>query len=570
MEEESVRASKAAFNEINSTNCLANIPQLATALRSPDKNILIPALKHILDIVVNEPESIEAVYENDIVSILNKLLSINQEGEIYILSNAIMNVIGLRSEVVDAVVRARAATEPLIQIIHSLNEKQSKQGSKALSDLITENETIRNSLLTTGFAEVVLHTLTSNNQIQSKQSSSSTSDIIPIFIKVGLLDVVLRLVTTAEGLQPLALLIPILEDIKLNGEGELKSKSKKILGLLSIEGINVQSTSNKEELKYEKEEIIRLKEEYRIKDEEIRMKDELNQRINEELRREKEQLKQKDEELRREKEERNRILEENGKLKFENQMLKEKNNTQNVDLKRIAEILRQPLVGTQQQQQQIQKQQEDECRKLINKYDRKKNDEGRQNIINSGIVEALIQIFLSRSLDLITQPYTQLFFVLTHPTSDEIRILIVPKNPYPSLIRLLDHQDIKVVDDVIICISNILNFGSRSTPSYSTHPHFDAISDCDGINQIFRMFKRNDISKHSKRIAAQCFGHLFRAREISNSEMKKEFIAYLKQIITKQDKKEMQNAIKALKRLALNGVNRTEIEKDGFAFPDDD
>ncbi|KAA6314404.1 MAG: hypothetical protein EZS28_055590, partial [Streblomastix strix] len=112
-----------------------------------------------------------------------------------ILSNAIMNVIGLRSEVVDTVVRARAATEPLIQIIHSPNEKQSKQGSKALSDLITENETIRNSLLTTGFAEVILHTLTSNNQIQSKQSSSSSSDIIPIFIKVGLLDGVLRLVT---------------------------------------------------------------------------------------------------------------------------------------------------------------------------------------------------------------------------------------------------------------------------------------------------------------------------------------------------------------------------------------
>ncbi|KAA6358114.1 MAG: hypothetical protein EZS28_046359, partial [Streblomastix strix] len=42
--------------------------------------------------------------------------------------------------------------------------------------------------------------------------------IIPIFIKFGLLDVVLRLVTTAEGLQSLALLIPILEDIKLNGE----------------------------------------------------------------------------------------------------------------------------------------------------------------------------------------------------------------------------------------------------------------------------------------------------------------------------------------------------------------
>ncbi|KAA6373503.1 MAG: hypothetical protein EZS28_030971, partial [Streblomastix strix] len=418
-----------------------------------------------------------------------------------------------------------------------------------LSDLITENETIRNSLLTTGFAEVVLHTLTSNNQIQSKQSSSSSSDIIPIFIKVGLLDVVLRLVTTAEGLQPLSLLIPILEEIKLNGQEELKNKSKKILNNLNTEGINVQSTSNKEEMKHEKEEIIRLKEE---------------------LRREKEKNRLKDEELRREKEERNRILEENGKLKFEIQMLKDKENTQNVDLKRIAEILRQPLIGTQQQQQQIQKKQEDECYKLKKKYDGKKDNEGRLDIINSGIYEALINIFLSRPLDLITKPYMQLFFVLTHPSSDEIKLLIFSKHPYPSLIRLLDHQIIDIVDDVIVSIFNILNGGSNSTPSYSTHPHFDAISDYDGINQIFRVFKRNDILKHSKDKAAECIGHLFRAREITNSEMREKIITYLKQIIDKKDKEQMNHAIKALKRLALNAVNRTEIEKDGFAIPDDD
>ncbi|KAA6393372.1 MAG: hypothetical protein EZS28_011097, partial [Streblomastix strix] len=83
MEEESIRTSKATSDEINSTNCSANILQLATALRSPDKNIQIPALKHILNIVVYEAESIEAVYENDIVNILNKLLNSIQEGEIY-------------------------------------------------------------------------------------------------------------------------------------------------------------------------------------------------------------------------------------------------------------------------------------------------------------------------------------------------------------------------------------------------------------------------------------------------------------------------------------------------------
>ncbi|KAA6386307.1 MAG: hypothetical protein EZS28_018166 [Streblomastix strix] len=235
MEEESIRASKTTSNDTNPTNFATSIPQLAIAIKSSDQNIQIPAFKHILEIVVNEPESIEAVYENDIVSTLNKLLNDNQEGEIFVISQSILNVIGIRSEVVDAVVRARAATEPLIQIIHSSNEKQSKAGSKALSDLVAENDTICNSLLTTGFAELVLHTLTSNNQIQSE--SSSLPFETPIFIKIGLLDVVLRLVTTAEGLQPLSLLIPILEEIKLNGNDELKNKSKKILGILSTECI---------------------------------------------------------------------------------------------------------------------------------------------------------------------------------------------------------------------------------------------------------------------------------------------------------------------------------------------
>jgi hypothetical protein len=33
-------------------------------------------------------------------------------------------------------------------------------------------------------------------------------------VKVGLLDVILRLVTVAEGLQPLSILIPLLEELK--------------------------------------------------------------------------------------------------------------------------------------------------------------------------------------------------------------------------------------------------------------------------------------------------------------------------------------------------------------------
>ncbi|KAA6379869.1 MAG: hypothetical protein EZS28_024604 [Streblomastix strix] len=346
MEEESVRASKVTSFATEQNNFDAtNIPQLAFAIKSPDKNIQIPSLKHILDIVVNKPESIEAVYENDIVNILNKLLNDSKEGEI--LSNAIMNVIGLRSEVVDAVVRARAATEPLIQIIHSPNEKQSKQGSKALSDLVADNETIRSSLLTTGFAELVLHTLTSNNQIQSK-SSSSSSDIIPIFIKVGLLDVVLRLVTTAEGLQPLALLIPILEDLKQKGENELKNKSKKILTLLQSEGINSSSSQqNDEDLKKEKEQNIRLREELEKEKKEKEKEKSEKERISKEFQKEKNEKERITEELQIERNEKEKKNEENKKIRDEIEKIKQKEKSKVEISKPNIEKYQQPSNSSQ-------------------------------------------------------------------------------------------------------------------------------------------------------------------------------------------------------------------------------
>ncbi|KAA6322399.1 MAG: hypothetical protein EZS28_054439, partial [Streblomastix strix] len=120
-------------------------------------------------------------------------------------------VIGVRSKVEDASVRAGAATESLIQIIHSSNEKESKSGSKALCELVEENSQIRNSLLSTGFAQLVLHTLTSNTQIETKSSSSYSStpeNSTPIFIKIGLLNVILKLSEEEKGLESLIILIP--------------------------------------------------------------------------------------------------------------------------------------------------------------------------------------------------------------------------------------------------------------------------------------------------------------------------------------------------------------------------
>ncbi|KAA6370377.1 MAG: hypothetical protein EZS28_034094, partial [Streblomastix strix] len=70
MEKETLRFDETVFfTKQSDSNGIGNIPQLAIAIRSSDKNIQIPALKSLLNIVVNVPESVEALYENDVVSV---------------------------------------------------------------------------------------------------------------------------------------------------------------------------------------------------------------------------------------------------------------------------------------------------------------------------------------------------------------------------------------------------------------------------------------------------------------------------------------------------------------------
>ncbi|KAA6367636.1 MAG: hypothetical protein EZS28_036837 [Streblomastix strix] len=233
-----------------------------------------------------------------------------------VFSSSILHIIGIRSGSVDCSIRAQTATEPMIQIIYSPNEKKSKAGSKALCDLIEENEQIRNSLLTTGFVQIVLHSLTSNTQIQSQQSSSSSNNQIPTFVKIGLLNVIQKLTDEEEGLQSLSVLIPILEELKQNGEDQLKNKARKILSLLSGEGIKYSSNSNDKE-----------------KDQKIKELEESN-KINIE------ELHQVQQEKEREIIEKERLKSENTKLKEENIKLKEKEK-QNIEKLKEKEELKQ-------------------------------------------------------------------------------------------------------------------------------------------------------------------------------------------------------------------------------------
>ncbi|KAA6355058.1 MAG: hypothetical protein EZS28_049415, partial [Streblomastix strix] len=171
----------------------------------------------------------------------------------------------------------------------------SKSGSKALCELIEENEIIRHSLMRTGFISKVQYAFIKSSQSSSSSSSSQTEITTPYHVKCGLLDIIQRLVSTVDDLQPTSILIPILTELKNNGEKDLKYKSISILAIQSAKGINSTSSSDSKE---KDDEIKQLKAEKERKEDELlrerRRADEAEQRIRR-LEQEKEQEKQKKE-----------------------------------------------------------------------------------------------------------------------------------------------------------------------------------------------------------------------------------------------------------------------------------
>ncbi|KAA6391353.1 MAG: hypothetical protein EZS28_013121 [Streblomastix strix] len=257
-------------------------PHLILDLESDNKNLHAPALRQLLEIILDNRESKDLVLKYKLMPLLNKFAGNVEKNEEFVLSTTISHVIGVRNGSDDKMILAGAATESIIQTIFSPDEKTSKSGSKALSDLIEENEIICHSLMTTGFISKVQHTFTNNQQ--SSSSSSQTESITPNHVKCGLLDVLIRLVETVDDLQPFAILIPILIELKKNQDKNIKKKSENILGLLNSKGINAPSSDSKEK----DEKIQQLEELNRKKDEEINKLKQENQKENTE----KEKLKQ--------------------------------------------------------------------------------------------------------------------------------------------------------------------------------------------------------------------------------------------------------------------------------------
>ncbi|KAA6394418.1 MAG: putative protein serine/threonine kinase, partial [Streblomastix strix] len=240
------------------------------------------------------------------------------------------------------------------------------------------------------------------------------------------------------------------------------------------------------------------------------------------------------------------------------------------DWVQMKQDLEKEETGTKLQIDQIRQKKILTCRRIIKKFITKDDDiEGRKQALNAGIADALIKIFSTYPLESITPSHVWAFFELAYTTDDQINYNAFKNINFTGLIRLLDHQDFAVVHRATISMQNIIAHGTNSTSISSPHPYFQLLASCDGINKLFIMFKKNP-SKSQKDKASICIGLLFRAKEIPNTEMRKEVINYLKAAVNDSDSWMKWWSRVSLRSLAKNAVNHAEIEKDGFKIPEDD
>ncbi|KAA6392568.1 MAG: hypothetical protein EZS28_011904 [Streblomastix strix] len=293
------------------------IPRLTQDLESDVTNLHISALRQLLEIILDNRENKDLASKYKLMALLNKFVGNVEKNEEYVLSTTILHVIGVRNGSDDKMILASAATDSIILSLFSPDEKQSKSGSKSLFELIEENEIIRNSLMTTGFILKIQHSFTNNQQSSSSSSSSSSSQseiTTPYHVKCGILDVLLKLITSCDDLEPTSILIPILTEFQKNGEKEIKKKSQNILPILNSKGINSPS-SESESLKEKDSKIQQLEEQKRIQETEINKLKQDNQKEKQEKEKERIENERKDSEI-------NKLKEENKKMKEEIEKLK--------------------------------------------------------------------------------------------------------------------------------------------------------------------------------------------------------------------------------------------------------
>ncbi|KAA6393498.1 MAG: hypothetical protein EZS28_010978 [Streblomastix strix] len=218
-------------------------------------------------------------------------------------------------------------------------------------------------------------------------------------------------------------------------------------------------------------------------------------------------------------------------------------------LAQIRNQLVNDLKGSEKQRKIVLKDQQNKCKLLsiiLSEREGDENDELRDQVINSGIIDELFKIFATRNLNLIPLSFTDVIISISNHCNDELNEQIINKNPFPGLIRLLDHPNQNIVDNVIISIYGLI-VTKETILNLGPHPHYNTIA-------ALRFF------------AIALIGHLYKAREISDISMRRDVVSFIKKQYL-QNLEHRPEAKRILIYLAENDVNRAEIEKGGFVVP---
>ncbi|KAA6394414.1 MAG: hypothetical protein EZS28_010056 [Streblomastix strix] len=206
-------------------------------------------------------------------------------------------------------------------------------------------------------------------------------------------------------------------------------------------------------------------------------------------------------------------------------------------------------------------------RGIIERFCGKEDFKGKKQKIEAGITEGLLNIFETRDLNTINKIYITTMQIFTQTNNEIIMMLFQKKDPFPGLLRLIDHSDFQISYESIGIIYNIIIHRANGSDQDQQHPFLQAVEACDGIRRIFGCYKRYN-NKFIKDRSALCIGLLFRSREIADIEIKSEVIAHLKSLVKDFDYQISNSAKQSLKGLSKNEVNRTMIELRGFKIPD--
>ncbi|KAA6379737.1 MAG: hypothetical protein EZS28_024736 [Streblomastix strix] len=404
----------------------------------------------------------------------SELIVQTQNAQVKLLCWVVISIIGQLGTVISGELDWTCVCAPLVAMLFQADDAISNIGKKALTTLLEQYEFTAKVLLQVSFIDRAIEALHKSLPNEQQSSSIQLSQIVVMNI-LTILELILT--TSIEkipiSIELLEILDTIIKQVKTNS---IRLKAKMILsGFESVWKINnaVQIEENG------KDELMQLK---------LKLRESERKRIEAEVKQQTAGQEMQD-------------------------LLRIINAQQNIpDIKQTDWIMMQnelekEEVGTDEQKEEIWIKKINVCQKIIANFIGKVNDEGKKLAIQAGIIDSLHKLLTMQPLERITISHIWAFYIFTYPSSDEVKSLLINKNPYSVLIRLLDHSDILIINRTLASIFNILLTQSETAVS-EVHPHFATLQENGGIQKLFALFQNNEY-KLIKDVVAQCIVCIF-------------------------------------------------------------